>query len=53
MKAKKIRQNLKAMGINATDVVYRDITQRNGNITRILDNNCGRAIYQQAKRGTA
>lgn len=53
MKAKKIRQVLKARGIDVNDVVYRDITQINGNITRILDANCGRAIYQRTKRGVA
>jgi len=53
MKAKKIRQVLKATGIDVKDVAYRDITQMNRNVTRILDANCGRAIYQRAKRGIA
>ena len=50
MKAKKLRRMMRANGFDTLTVAYKYIEHRNGNHTRILDSNCGRAIYQRAKR---
>ena len=51
MKAKKLRRMMRANGFDMLTVAYNRIEHRNGNHTRILDPNCGRAVYQKAKRG--
>jgi len=49
MKAKKIRQLLKSRGIDIKQTIYDDFIQGNGNTTKILNFNCGRAIYKKEK----
>ena len=50
MKAKKIRRMMRANGFDTLTIAYQYIEHANGNQTRVLDPNCGRAVYQNAKR---
>ena len=50
-KSKKIRRSLRGQGINPDERSYIEIRNSNNSVTFKLDPKCGRAIYQNLKKG--
>jgi len=52
-KSKKIRSSLRDQGINPNQKIYIGVRHSNNSATIMLDQKCGRAIYQNLKKEQA